>query len=243
MSENEDESSAPSSERWMVSYADFMTLMFALFTVLYATSTRDLEKTQQFQESLKRFLVKAAALGGKADKLNDGERLNTPIEQPIQTYSQTTALSQDTFDEAEKYLEESLSEEERRKYVLDLSLDELGVRLVISGPAIFANEQAQFNEAALPFIDKVGDLIAKLKRRVMVEGHVARPPRNTQKYPSAWELAGARATNFVRYMILRHKLEGNLFSPVSYANERPVAAGKGPNDRLELVILTDGVPL
>src|SRR5690606_19824059 len=102
-------SEEPNSERWMVSFADFMTLLFALFAVLYATSTQDLEKAKQFQDSIKRYLIKTGATGSSGQNLGQaGEKLDSPIEPPIQTYNAASPLSKEAFDEAERFVEEAL---------------------------------------------------------------------------------------------------------------------------------------
>src|SRR6185436_8361092 len=74
-------------DRWLVSYADFITLMFAFFAVLYATSVKDVEKTKEFQDSVKRYLIKAGAFGESGAQMNQGNKNNSPIDSPIQTYN------------------------------------------------------------------------------------------------------------------------------------------------------------
>lgn len=238
----DEESGGPGRERWMVSFADFMTLMFALFVVLYATSNRDMEKTKNFQESIKRFLIKAGAFGGSGDKINQGEKNTSPIEPPIQTFNQATPLSQETFDEAEKFAEEQLTETDRTKYILDMHLDELGVRITLSGAALFAADTVKFQNQAVPFLDRFGRLLKQVGRRVMVEGHYDRIDYSSALYPSSWEFAGARATTLVRFLIKRHKMAADLFMPISYGASRPLTEGKKENNRLEVVILTEELP-
>lgn len=234
----------------MVSYADFITLMFAVFTVLYATSNQDVEKAKEFQQSIQRYLIKAGAFGGSGEKINQGEKYNNPIEPPIQTYNQVNPLTQETFDEAEKYIEDELSEAERSKYVYDISLDDLGVRMILAAPQIYAPDSVKFQEGALPFLEKLGGFLTKIGRRVLVEGHSAKE-RTSQLFPSAWEFAGARATALVRYMVKRHKMAPDLFTPVTYGASRPLSSTKrksigegnrSQNERVEMVILTEDLP-
>lgn len=227
----------------MVSFADFITLMFALFTVLYATSNQDLEKTQKFEESIKRFLIKAGAFGGTGEKVHQGEKFTTPIEPPIQTYNQATPLTQETFDEAEKFIEEAVTKEDREKYVKDINLDPLGVRLVVSGESIYAGQSTKFKPQALDFLDRLAGLLQKLGRRVLVEGHYPNTKIQVGQYPTSWEFAAARATSFVRFLIVRQKMAPELFVPVSYGSQRPMVGSKQMSDRLEIVILTEDIPL
>lgn len=239
---NDQEEGGASQERWMVSFADFITLMFAVFTVLYATSNHDAEKAKEFQESIKRYLIKAGAFGGTGDKINQGEKYNNPIEPPIQTFNQVNPLSQETFDEAEKYLEETLSEEDKRKFLYDITLDELGVRIVLSGPRLYAPNTIKFREDSVPFLEKLGAFLSKIGRRVMVEGHMGAEVTGSPAFPSAWEFAGARATALVRYLVKRHKMEPGLFVPISYGTARPQPLNKNQSERMEVVILTEDLP-
>ena len=240
---HDSDGNSPNSERWMVSFADFMTLLFALFTVLYATSNRDLEKTKQFQESIKRYLIKAGAFGGSGEKINQGEKYNNPIESPIQTYNQATPLTKDTYDEAEKFVEETLNSNDRKKYVLDMSQDALGVRLVLSGGAVFAPNSAKFRPESVAFLERLGELLGRIGRKVMVEGHTPENKANNPNFASDWEFSGARATSLVRYLIKRHKMDSTLFIPIAYGASHPLAGSKAENDRLELIIMTEDLPL
>src|SRR3954465_11934066 len=91
-------------DRWLVSYADFITLMFAFFAVLYATSQKDMEKTREFQDSIKRFLIKAGAFGESGQQINQGIKNNSPIEPPIQTFGSTKPEAAKVLDEAETFI-------------------------------------------------------------------------------------------------------------------------------------------
>lgn len=229
-------------ERWLVSFADFITLMFALFTILFATSNRDLEKTKEFQDSIKRFLIKAGAFGGRGDKVNQGEKFTSAIEPPIETFQRGSPLSKETFDEAEKFIEEQLTDADRKAYILDTNLDELGVRIILSGANIFAKGTVKFKPEAIGFLDRLGGLLAQIGRRIVIEGHFGQAGFSSPIYPSVWEFAGARSTAMVRYLVKRHKMDPHLFVPISYGSEQPNADVKSGSDRLEVVILTEDLP-
>src|ERR1700761_5601039 len=95
-----------SQERWLVSYADFITLMFAFFVILYATSERDIEKTKQLQKSVEKFLIKAGAFGESGAKIDQGEKNFSAIEPPIQTFRQNTADDTKLLDGIQAKLEQ-----------------------------------------------------------------------------------------------------------------------------------------
>jgi chemotaxis protein MotB len=172
---DDDEHEGGGSERWLVSYADFMTLLFAFFTVLYATSEKNSEKTEQFQESVKRYLIKAGGGGGAgsgAGQINQGQLNNSVLEPPIKTYREGKGESVQAIEKAETFVE-GLTEAERKTYVADLGTDEWGVRLVLPARVIFAANDDHFRAEALPFLKKLAGLLAKSGRKIMIEGHVA----------------------------------------------------------------------
>lgn len=243
----QDEDDSPSHERWLVSYADFITLMFAFFTVLYATSNRDAEKAEQFQESVKRFLVRAGAMsGGSGEKINEGDRHTSPIESPIPTYNAASPLTKDVQDDAEEFISAQLKPDERKKLVAEVMSDALGVRLILAGDGLFVGNSVLFQERALPSLNKVADLIQRVGRRVLIEGHYSGPINRAAGFPSEWELSAARATALVRFFVKVRKLSPTEFVPIAFGEQRPWP-GNAEKDRLrsriEIVFLTEDVAL
>ena len=241
-----------SSDRWLVSYADFITLLFAFFVVLYATSERNSEKTEQFEESVKKYLIKAAAFGGGGagvgEKIGQGDKFNTPIEPPIQTYKQGDEKSVETQNLLETFVDENLRDEQKHGLILDIASDELGVRISLSSPAVFAAASTQFQPTIVKALARLGQFVASLNKRVLVEGHdSADEPRGPQ-FASPWEFAAARATAFVRYLAKVHHVPAENLVALSRGAERPFVPAGSPgarakNNRLEIVILSDDSPL
>lgn len=232
-------------DRWLVSYADFITLLFAFFTILYATSERNLDKTKEFQDSVKKYLVKAGAFGGTGEKINQGEKFNTVIEQPIETFDHARPETENVRGELETQLEAALSPETLRKVVLDISSDDLGVRIVLSGPELFAQDSTQFRPAILSVLQKMGAILSKLNKKVLIEGH---SQETAAPYNNEWEFAAARAITMVRYLAKVHKIESKRLMALSYGSQRPFDNSTSKqaeqlNERLEVVILNGDVAL
>jgi chemotaxis protein MotB len=228
------------SERWLVSYADFITLMFAFFAVLYATSQKDADKSRQFQESIKKYLVKAGAGFASPQAGVPGVKGTEPIESPIQQFNPSKPESVKTMDEAETFVEENLTKAERAKYVTDLTSDDWGVRLVIPNSALFSPGSEKFRPEALPFIDKLAALLAKTKRKVLVEGFVGQG--EVGSYHSTWDFASARAVNILRYMQKKEGFSPDMLVSASMADSRPLfheGDKKALNSRIEVVLLNE----
>ncbi len=226
------------SERWLVSYADFMTLMFAFFAVLYATSQKDVEKAQEFQQSIKRYLIKAGGIsGGASPQIHQGQKNNSVIEAPIPTHAGKKIEGMELMDEAEVFIESELTATERKKYVLDLSSDDWGVRLVLPSRALFSDSGIKFRAEALPFLSKLGGLIGKAKRKVLIEGHVG--PNEAGSFASTWDFAAARSTSVLRFLLKKEGLSPSTLAAVSMGDSRPITSGRDAemNSRIEIVLL------
>lgn len=235
--DDSNEEHGSSNERWLVSYADFITLMFAFFAVLYATSEKDLSKSQEFQESIKKYLIKAGSFGESGQQINRGEKNNTAIEPPIQSFRDSKPEAVQMLDAVETFIEAGLTKEERQKYVQDVVADDWGVRVTLKSDAVFGARSEKFKEEATPFLKKIAEMLAKTKRKLLVEGHVAKGEKGT--YNSTWEFASARAINMTRFVQKTQNMESDQFAVASLADSKPNfdGANAAKNSRLEIVVL------
>lgn len=231
-----------SHERWLVSYADFITLMFAFFAVLYATSEKDMEKAKEFQDSVKKYLIRAGSFGESGQQINQGQKNNSPIESPIETYKDGRPETVAMLDQAETFIESQLTEAERRKFVRDISADDWGVRIVIPSAPLYSAQSEKFREDALPFIGKLSELLAKTKRKVLIEGHVNGGETGT--FRSTWDFSSARAVNLLRYMQKKQNIPSAQLAAASLGDSRPAVNDKGKeNSRIEIILLNTDMEL
>lgn len=227
----------PSSERWLVSYADFITLMFAFFAVLYATSEKDLEKAKELQDSVKKYLIKAGSFGDSGQQIQQGQKNNAVIESPIETYKDGRPETVELLDKTEEFIEMQLTPEERKKFIRDISADDWGVRITLPADVLYSQHSEKFRAEALPFIGKLSGLIASTKRKVLIEGHVAAGETGT--FRSTWDFSSARAVNLLRFMQAKQKFPGNQLVAASLGDSRPELHGDkaSGNARIEIVLL------
>lgn len=223
-------------ERWLVSYADFITLMFAFFVILYATSERDLDKTKDFQKAIEKYLIKAGSFGESGAKIEQGEKNFSVIEPPIQTFRQNVPDETKQFESIQERIEAQFTVAERQKYLIDLAPEEKGIRIVIAGKPVFSGESAKFSPDAMKFIDHLGEIIRDQKKPVMVEGHVGSGEHGS--YASGWDLASSRAVNVVRYLSKKFELPESKLAVTSYGSSRPLnkSSDLAKNSRLEVLI-------
>jgi chemotaxis protein MotB len=224
-------------DRWLVSYADFITLMFAFFTVLYATSEKNVEKTKKFEDSVKKYLIKAGAFGETGAHINQGDKHNSAIEEPIPTFRPEKSEAATNKDEDQTIVEDGLSKAEREKYVLEISSDPWGLRIRLPAVSLFAEHSDKFRPEAMPFINKLAALLTRTQRKILIEGHVA--SGETGGRATTWDFASARAINVLRYLEKREGFPGGKLVAASFADSRPLFSGKeaGKNSRIEIVLL------
>ncbi|MBK8204149.1 MAG: OmpA family protein [Bdellovibrionales bacterium] len=234
-----------SHDRWLVSYADFITLMFAFFAVLYATSDINKEKSQEFQESIKKYLIQFGAAGGSGAEVNQGVKENSPIDQPIKTYQTDGAnKTRETLEQTELFIEEILMKGKGKGLILDIAAIESGVRITLKASALFAQDSLKFRGEALEPLDALCSYLKGTGRKLVIESHTNKGPVPNSSFPSQWEFASGRATSFIRYLVRRYNYPSERLVAVSYGSERPLfsesdKANYPNNQRLEIVILTN----
>ncbi|OFZ18053.1 MAG: hypothetical protein A2Z20_08050 [Bdellovibrionales bacterium RBG_16_40_8] len=233
----EDDTENP--DRWVVSYADFITLMFAFFTVMFATSSQDAEKARQFENSIRQYLIKFGAMGESGDKVNQGVEHNTPIEQPLKIFPQGSQETQRVQKKIETYLQGSLTSKQINTLIRDITPDTYGVRLTLAGDILFENESVELRSSALPILDKIADIIKSTKRSVIVEGHAGEISTKNSTFPTAWELSSLQAAKVLRYFSKFHKIDANKLAVMAYGDQRPLPPY---NNRIDLLIVTEDLP-
>ena len=233
-------------ERWLVSYADFITLLFATFVVLYALAQVDATDFAKLEESLKNAFSQGAMFDGQqsimdgSDSLFDQQQANSFIPSLMLEY-----ISPKYEEESFKEIEEEIREltEAGELDGISTKITDKGLLLTFDDKYLFANASAYLDNNARKLLDKVGVLICKkfVLHSMRVEGHTDSEPIRTMQYPSNWELSSARASSVVRYLISRFKFSPSLFSAIGYADTRPLETAISPKDpvnrRVEILIM------
>lgn len=232
-------------ERWMVSYADFITLLFAFFTVLYATSNQDIEKAKKFENSIKKAFLAVVEFGrgsGPGDYVQTDEDAS-PIAPPIPLFKRLNPNVADLVEAVEASINKSLSKDEKEKVHLELREDEFGVRLSLDSSALFDDNSTAMKKDVLATFDKIAIILKESNKNLIIEGHTDNQVTNSTVYPSNWEFAAARASTILRYLLKVHKISASKLAAVSLADQRPIASnetevGRKKNRRIEILLAT-----
>jgi chemotaxis protein MotB len=248
-------------ERWLVSFADMMTLLFCLFMVLFAISSVNTSKFEALQHALQDAFSGRILSGGKAVMQTGSEsKPQTPSSAPPlpslsplnATNADASALKPDKQAQAANEEQQDFQRLKRRidniakrdglKGRVQTTVDSRGlvVRL-LTDKVFFDSGQAAVKPGAVKLLDAVGVVIRdEHAHPVLVEGHTDSQPIRSSQYPSNWELSGARAAAVVRVFAHMGVLQKRM-SLAGYASEQPAdtnttAAGRAHNRRVDIVL-------
>ena len=236
-------------ERYLVSYADFITLLFATFVVLYALSQVDISAFSKLEESLKHAFSTPSIIDGnkgimdgKGESLIENSGANSIISALMMEY-----LSPKYENEAYEAIRSDIEDLIKNKELdgVSVELEDKGLVIKITDTdIIFESASAKLQHSSKLKLDKIGLVIAKrfLMHSIRVEGNTDSLPFSNEYFPSNWELSSARACTITRYLIDRFRFKPDLFTAIGYGDTRPIADnstedGRRKNRRVEIVIL------
>jgi chemotaxis protein MotB len=243
-----------SHERWLVSYADFITLLFAFFVVMFSSARIDKEKTVQLAQAIQtafQQLGTGAAAGGWASSApHKGEEPTAKLlgrAPAAQIGPRDTNRNLDDFAEIQKELEKLLAPEiKRREVALRTGPDGLIISLREIG--FFNSGSAQIKPQAIAAVHRVADFLRSRDCALRIEGHTDNVPIHTSLFASNWELSTARATTLVKLLVESDGFAADRLSAAGYAEFHPVAdnstpAGQQLNRRVDIVVVPIEIPL
>jgi chemotaxis protein MotB len=248
-------------ERWLVSFADMMTLLFAVFMVLFSISSVNTSKFESLQKSLQDAFSGAVLDGGESVMSKGASSEGTeqaPPQPPLPSLRPITSINDSVTTSEEERAKKALQEEQdfrTLKRRIDALAKDAGLQgkvkvtvrrrgLVIqllTDKVFFDSGDAVLKPMARRLVDKIAVIVAsERKHPVVVEGHTDSQPISGSQYPSNWELSGARAAAVVRDFVSNGVLERRV-SLSGFAAQEPIASnstpeGRAQNRRVEVVL-------
>jgi chemotaxis protein MotB len=245
-------------ERWLVSYADFITLLFAFFVVLYASSQVDQKKVGKLALAIQIAFQELGVFPASTTQipLDASDPMPFSTVQAIQNVKRNTELGRIASapeDALAASSEENdlntLQEQLREALHNEIALREVALRRVDEGLIVSLREFGFFNSGSavikpesLSALDRIASILAIRTYLLRIEGHTDNIPIHTPQMASNWELSTARATELVRVLIDRYNFSPARLSAAGYAEFHPVASnltqqGRAQNRRVDIVIL------
>jgi chemotaxis protein MotB len=221
-------------DRWLVSYADFITLLFAFFVVLYATSKADLRKQAQLAQALHSAF---SAFGLVPDNGHGQGAASAPV---IDDPHDPDRISSD-LERIRGQLQQKLSKEiAARALTLQVGRDGLVISLREAG--FFESGSALPQSASLGAIGVIAKQLAITPYDLRIEGHTDDVPIHNTQFATNWELSTARATQIARIFIEDYQIAPPRLSASGYAEYHPIASnataeGRAQNRRVDIIVL------
>lgn len=240
-------------ERWLVSYGDFITLLFAVFVTLYAMSQTDKKKVEEVMQSLQQSFGMVTA-GAPAPKINviqskpisiiptiKPEISVAPSGRSRSGQARTRAEEKD-FRQIKSSIEAYLVKQGAQNKV-NLTITRRGLIVSLKEAGFFDSGQAQIKQSAYELLNTIAEVMTQYNNPLRIEGHTDNAPISTAQFPSNWELSTARATNVLKYLLKYYDAEPEKISATGYGEFRPVADNSTPesrakNRRVDMVLLS-----
>lgn len=225
-------------ERWLLTYADLITLLMVFFVVMYSISSVNAQKMQAVASSLSQVLV------GKAPEILD-------YSGPAIIQGQSGAQKGDVTTQVEveaarlqliEYLEVLEAIEPGITKNIVIMQQERGLVISLKDTLLFPKGSAVLTPRARQVISEVGKALSKLPNYTRVEGHTDNLPIHTAQFPSNWELSVIRATNVAQQLINENSIKPDKLSATGYGEYRPLVSNNSEvnraiNRRVDIVIL------
>ncbi len=249
-------------EAWVIPYADMLTLLMAMFLVLWAIGQVDVSKAKAVSTGF----ADEFGLASSAGKGAGGKGVLDGVEKPDEVNALSGSKKTDALPEVKvgemtpqqvaeaRETEQKQLEEVRER--IDRTAEQAGLAtslkfrteqrgLVVSIVAegvLFTPGSSELQPAGRVILDTVADALSGLPNQLQVEGHTDDVPISTAQFPSNWELSTARASSVLRYLSDRHGVSQDRLSAAGYADRRPMASnetagGRAQNRRVDIAVV------
>ena len=237
-------------ERWLVSYADFITLLFAFFVVMFASSQTDKARAKQVSEAVEKALKEGSSinvppavakiLGGTVDDKGQGNAMMKGPGGAQHATKETPPEVVELLPPLER-LNKELADEIRAGK-LEVRMETRGLVISLRQSAFFSSGDDTLDVAAQPTMKKLAEIVGSLPNPIQLEGHTDSIPIHNQRFRSNWELSCARGIAVLETLCGTYQLPRERFSVVGRADTLPIDSndtpeGRARNRRVDVVIV------
>jgi len=217
-------------ERWLLKYADLITLLLAFFIMMYTFSKQDAQKYNEVTAHLKSIFSGGS---GIAKKGNLEGKLPVDLQMQIGSNAMIEERIKQEFRE--------IADENGLKNNITVFTDARGVVVRIMDKAFYDEGKADLKQGAKNALNKIIPIMKGIKNHIRIEGHTDDTPISKGEFKSNWELSVRRATEVVRYIVEKGPIAPDRVSATGYAEYRPIvsndtAENKALNRRVEIII-------
>lgn len=225
-------------ESWLVPYSDILTLLLALFIVLFASSSVDQAKLDQMSEVFNDIFSSGSGIMDNSAPVPNPNASSSEMNSQLSKYQQ----DQEALQEIQSSVEDFIAVNELENQ-FETSMTDEGLLITIRDSVLFEPGQATVKEEYLPIAKELADVITvEPDRHIIITGHTDNVPMNNEEFGSNWELSVMRAVNFLTILINNNaQLDGKNFSVKGFGEFTPIdtndtAEGRAKNRRVEVLI-------
>lgn len=227
-------------ERWLVSYADFITLLFAFFVVLYAFATQQKNKPVNVSAAINEALKSMSIMPSVKDRLKQPLQAES-LPASVSTEIISAAKAKDDLVKMQHQLEQTLANEIQRK-TISMEMTREGLVISLREAGFFNSGSATPKTESIPVLRDIAERLSSSPYDMRVEGHTDNIPIHSSVFDSNWELSSMRATHIARIFLELRAITPERLSAAGFAEFHPVASndtpeGRSKNRRVDLVIL------
>lgn len=239
-------------ESWLLPYSDLMTLLLALFIVLYSVSAVNVSKLEELSQAFRTAFSDGISIFDKSTIVHTGDiTSHTDMTRSLRpSGKQKSDAEASNLQKAEQQYLEAL-QQQLNQYIeanglssqLETQLNHSQLLITIRDNALFAPASAAVKSEAHQLAVAIGQMLAPYNDyEVLVTGHTDTTPINTVEFPSNWELSTKRAVNFMKILLENEAFDPQRFGAIGYGEYRPVDTnetdeGKAKNRRVEVSII------
>lgn len=255
-------------ERWLVTYADTITLLMVLFIVLFAISQVDQKKFMQLATGMQSGFGQPVSITAGATSVLPEAAAAKPVADavPVVAVDAVPMLAQEmshgtgsspkvaaadaastrdkvALDKATELVKHALAKAGLTKQTI-LSRDARGLTIsLVVDDLVFPGDSAELQASGKQVLDAIGPALKETGHGIAVEGHTNQVAAHPKNYPSEWELSSARASSVVRYLIASQAMDPVAFTATGYADTKPLVPPSDPrsvtlNRRVDIVVLS-----
>jgi chemotaxis protein MotB len=236
-----------SHERWLVSYADFITLLFAFFVVLYAFAKADQKKQIEVAEGIDTafrslgLFPEGAQRPGKGTAAGGAGKALMAMDIVMGEEVRSPSKVKDDLEHVKRDLEQKLSKQVSM-HTVSIQMGRDGLVISLREAGFFASGSATPKPETMPTLRQIATSLGGSPYDLRVEGHTDNIPMHNAEFDSNWELSSARATRITRIFLDLKAIPPERISAAGYAEFHPVATndtaeGRAENRRVDLVVL------
>lgn len=239
-------------ETWLIPYADLLTLLLALFIVLFASSSVDSKKFQDMSRAFSLALNSGTGILENTSiisnsnemerKRKDNDDGNTKRNKANEALAEKIRKEQEDFEKLKKKLDQYIKDNGLTTQ-LETKLNQSELKITISDKALFASGSANVKTDSRTLAVTISNMLQPFPDyEVVVAGHTDNQPIRTKEFESNWDLSSKRALNFMKILLNNASLNPKMFSNIGYGEYHPVDSnetdlGRAKNRRVEVSII------